>query len=421
MATMTAAERKYTKTKIPGLWRVPPSRIFPNGGYKVRYRDSNNRSQQKTFATKKAALDYRAAFRTDKNRGDIIDPMLAATPFREVAWEWFDTNHDWKPKTRVGNESILKYSILGDRKEGKPPHPMPEFAEMAVGSIKVSHVNQLLGALQKEGASPSTRRNILHILGPVFEYALADEMVKTNPTASIRIKNGTTPPREMSILTEKEVAMLAKEVGPDYSTLVLFAAYSGLRAGEIGALRVRDVDLLHRCVTVRASLSDVNGKQEEGTPKNGKVRKVAIPRQVVDLLTEHLAGKKLDDLAFPGPSGGYLRHGNFYGRVYRPAVVRLVERGELPEVEKKGKGTLPQDKADLRFHDLRHTCASLLIAAGVHPKAIQEQLGHSSIVVTMDRYGKLYESTHDTVADALEGRFAEGGKPAPKAKVRQIR
>jgi integrase len=91
-----------------------------------------------------------------------------------------------------------------------------------------------------------------------------------------------------------------------------------------------------------------------------------------------------DAFVFTAPKGGPLRHHNFYCRQFCPALVRA----GLPE--------------QIRFHDLRHTCASLLIAQGAHPKAIQAHLGHSSIQVTMDRYGHLFPDALEHLADRLD-------------------
>lgn len=82
-----------------------------------------------------------------------------------------------------------------------------------------------------------------------------------------------------------------------------------------------------------------------------------------------------DDFVFPGPDGGVLHHNTFYRRRFKPAVVAA----GLPPA--------------IRFRDLRHTCASLCVALGAHPKAIQERLGHSSITVTLDRYGHLFPAS----------------------------
>ena len=110
------------------------------------------------------------------------------------------------------------------------------------------------------------------------------------------------------------------------------------------------------------------------------------------------------------PLRGPLRHGNFYRRHFQVAV-----RGYETEDGEKVPGALPAEKAGLRFHDLRHTCVSLLIAAGVHAKAIQERLGHSSIQITMDRYGDLLPSLDEAATDALDAIHA--ASLSPKAKI----
>jgi integrase len=91
---------------------------------------------------------------------------------------------------------------------------------------------------------------------------------------------------------------------------------------------------------------------------------------------------------FTAPKGGPLRHNNFYQRIFCPALARA----GLP--------------VQVRFHDLRHTCAALLIAQGAHPKAIQAHLGHSSIQVTMGRYGHLFPDALEQLADRLDAARA---------------
>jgi integrase len=108
------------------------------------------------------------------------------------------------------------------------------------------------------------------------------------------------------------------------------------------------------------------------------------------MLAAHLTGveRERESLVFKGPQGGPLRHSNFRGRVWLPAV----EAASLPE--------------DLRIHDLRHTCAALLVAQGAHPKAIQAHLGHSSIQVTLDLYGHIFPDEMDRLAERLDAAYA---------------
>lgn len=349
--------RKSRKTRTPGLYRVDPSRIYPDGGWEIRYRDANRRTRRRTFRTKQAALDFHAAVRTDLNRGDWIDPALARTPFSGVAERWYRTTEGRKPKTRAGYRSILDFHLL------------PAFGPVAVSRIDPSGIRTLLAGT---GVTVGTQRNILRVLSPILALAVDDNMIRTNPVSRVKLRNDSNDAgKEMPILTEPQVALLAEEVGLTYRVMVYAAAFTGLRAGELEALRVRDLDLMRCRITVREALSEVNGVLHFVRPKNGKQRVAAVPRSLADMLMAQTAGKDAADLVFPGPQGGPLRHGNFMGRHFRPAVERA----------------LPKELHRVRFHDLRHTCASILIAQGAHPLVVSRQLGHSSISITMDRYG----------------------------------
>lgn len=109
-----------------------------------------------------------------------------------------------------------------------------------------------------------------------------------------------------------------------------------------------------------------------------------------------MAGKSPEDYVFTSPEGGPLRHSNFYRRHFRPAV----ERAGLP--------------AGVRFHDLRHTYGGFLISEGAHPKAIMERMGHSSITVTLDRYGHLLPTLEEHLTEALN----RSGKAAHRVSAR---
>jgi integrase len=133
-----------------------------------------------------------------------------------------------------------------------------------------------------------------------------------------------------------------------------------------------------------------------GPTKTHAHRTVALPRFLREMINEHLSdpvslasGSGPDALVFASPSGEPMRHNLFYKRTFKPAVRRA-----LPH------------KAGFRFHDLRHTCASLLAAQGAHPKLVQERLGHSSIAITLDRYSHLFPSAEEALVDALDAARA---------------
>lgn len=193
----------------------------------------------------------------------------------------------------------------------------------------------------------------------------------------------------MLFLEPEEILRLADAITPAFRTLIVFAAYTGLRAGEIGALRVGRLNVLRGAAEVRESLADVKGKLIFGATKTYAQRTVRLPRFLCDSLGEHLAGRptRPEDLVFTGATGKPLRHNLFYARHFKPAV----QRAGLPH--------------GLRFHDLRHTCAALLIAQGAHPRASMERLGHTSIQVTLDRYGHLFPALDEALTDGLETTY----------------
>ncbi len=215
---------------------------------------------------------------------------------------------------------------------------------------------------------------------------------------------------EMTFLSPTEVAYLAEAIEPRYQALIYTAAYTGMRWGELAALRVERVNLRKGTIHVCESLAEVNAKLHLKSTKNGKDRTVSLPRFLAQMLSEHIGRyPSCEGHVFPSASGAPLRRRNFYRRHFRPAVEGVPERPKAqgraarPEIP----SPLPEDKRRLRFHDLRHTCAALLIAQGAHAKEIQERLGHSTIRLTFDRYGHLLPSLDERLRDGLEAVYQE--------------
>lgn len=170
-------------------------------------------------------------------------------------------------------------------------------------------------------------------------------------------------------------------------------------------LRRRDVDLLRRMITVRRRIIEVGGKFEGfGEPKRaaGK-RTVDLPAFLCEMLETQLAER-----AQPGPDG----------------LVFVNTRGNPPHLSSFTSQTWKAARAkigrpDFRWHDLRHTAVALAIANRAHSKTIQERMGDASITVTLDRYGNLFPSLGQAVADGLEATF-RSAQPVPKAEVVEL-
>jgi integrase len=210
----------------------------------------------------------------------------------------------------------------------------------------------------------------------------AKERGQTIDEAILRVRPPRRERAEMRFLGWSEVERLASETVEPYDNLVRFACLTGLRQGELFALRDRALDLRQRTVAVEAGARD--GKLVPTKTSAGR-RQVRLSGESLRVLREQLLARAPNELGlvFPTPGGTVWRKDNFMARVFRPAVRRA-------------------DLAPVRFHDLRHTYAALLVAAGAHPKLLQAQLGHTSINVTLNTYGHLFPDAFADVGDALD-------------------
>lgn len=190
------------------------------------------------------------------------------------------------------------------------------------------------------------------------------------------------------------------------SRIVPVAALTGAREGELFALRADDIDFADETLLVVATGSNRRGQ----TKARGSKRTIDLPPLAAQLLREQLLARwhTSGDLVFPAPEGGIWNKDNFTARVFRPAVSRAVKKY-------RGQHALGSDDPTpfdgMTFHDLRHTCASLMIAASnqagagqaVTVKSIAEQLGHTDGgVLVLRRYGHLFKGTRRQAALALD-------------------
>jgi integrase len=312
-----------------------------------------------------------------------------ATPRRNAditleAWshEWLDFSVHLKPKTRVGYQS-LRVQIL------------PAFGAVPLHAIDGLAIRRWVANLHATGLSASRIKQSHQVLRQLLSSAVDCGLLERNP--SERIKLPRERRSEMLCLTAEEVERLGAVVATRYRPLIHVLAYGGLRWGEACALRRGRCDLDTGFLLVAESLSEVNGKAVFGQTKTYRVRKTRIPAFLVEEIRLHLehVDPRSDALVFTAKRGGPLRNANFRNRVWYPAL----DTAGLPR--------------SIRIHDLRHTCASLLIRQGVHPKAIQHHLGHSSINITMDRYGHLLPDQFDDLASRLDLVHTDVAVPEP--------
>jgi integrase len=342
------------------------------GRWKARLTVAGHGTRNKTFDRKIDADKWLRNEQARLDRSEWTDPRLARTTFADWAIPWLDTRRHLKPKTLAGYESLLTVHLL------------PRFGQMPLASIDPLMIETWVVALTDRGLSPSRIRQAHQLLGMILKAAVRARRLATNPAEGTPLPRATRrPPR---FLTADQVDELAALVPARYEALIHVLAYGGLRWAECVGLRLRNVNLLRRRIEVVETLSEVRGRLHAVPPKTWESRTVAIPPFLADMLGNHI-GRFTDgdpeSLVFTTDHGTPLLSSNFRRWVWSPAMTQLGEQG-------------------LRIHDLRHTCASLLIDAGAHVGHVREHLGHSSIRVTIDVYGHLYEDTRDEIAARLE-------------------
>ncbi len=313
-------------------------------------------------------------------RGDWTDPRSGKLLFNDWWHVWEGTRVHLRPSTRTRDRSYAKNHLL------------PRFGAMWLTQIQPTEIRRWVADLTQSGLAPATVRKAYQLFSAALEAAADDGLIANNPARKAKLPR--VQAQETLFLTVEEVEKLAATMPNRYAALVLLAAYTGLRWGELAGLRVANLDLLRRRLTVVETLVEESGKLYSGEPKTRASRRtVSIPHVVCDKLAAHLTRYPTtpDGLVFRSSEGGPLRRTNFRRRVWIPACEAAELRG-------------------LRFHDLRHTHASLLIAQGEHPKLIQSRLGHASIRTTFDTYGHLFDGLDEDAADRLHLAIVGSGR-----------
>jgi integrase len=347
--------------------------------WRARYVAPDGRERNRTFDRRVDAELYVASVETDKIRGAWVDPRLSKTTFGEWAASWRSTVVHLKPKTRAGYESLLRTLVL------------PEFGQTPLAAITTVRVKGWVADLTRQGFSSSRVRQAYQLFSMVIKAAVEGEYLVKSPCIGVRIPR--VKPREALVLTEEQIEALAGAiVAPEYRTLIYILAYGGLRWGEACALRRGRCDPLRSRVEVVESLAEISGHFEFGETKTYQRRWVRLPRfvsEMVALQLRDMADSDPDALVFTSSTGTPLRNSNFRRRVWQPAL----EAAGLPD--------------NVRPLDLRHTCASLLIRRGASIKAVQQQLGHSTPIVTLNVYAHLFNDDLDRLYEGFDAPFSK--------------
>lgn len=340
----------------------------PDGRWRARYRDADGREHARHFKRKVDGQRWLDEVTASVVTGTYVDPGAGRITVREYAERWRAVQVH-RPSTAEQVERHFRnhlYPVLGDR---------------PLDTVRTSDVEALVKRLSL-CLAPATTVVVMRYVSAVFKAAVRDRRLAVNPCAGVRLPRVTKS--KIVPMTPEQVEAIRAAVPERYAALIVFAAGTGLRQGELFGLTVDRIDFLRRTVTVDRQLVGLSGREPVfGPPKTDSgFRTVPLPRVVLDALAEHMHLWPSTGLLFTNQHGDPLRRSNF-GTTWQRACREA-------------------DVEGFTFHDLRHFYASLLIRHGESVKTVQARLGHKSATETLDTYGHLWPDSDDRTRQAVD-------------------
>jgi integrase len=274
-------------------------------------------------------------------------------------------------------------------------HIKPALGRLKLKNLNAMHLQRLYRDRLDSGLSGSTVQKVHHALHKALSQAVRWSLIPRNPASAVKAPAASA--KEMHPLSAYEARQLLDAArGDRLEALYVLAVHTGMRRGELLGLKWGDVDLENATVRVRRTLTRIaNGRRLAlGPPKNKKSqRTVRLTERAVEALRSHL-DRQLAEIEALGDL--YKDQGLVFtteaGTLINPSNLR--QRSLTPLLNRAGM-------AQITFHDLRHTCASLLFQRNVHPKFVQELLGHASVAITLDTYSHMLPGMGGEAAHAM--------------------
>jgi len=352
--------------------------------YKVRFRH-DGRATSRTFADNRAALRFAKNIDTlgvaEAQR--ILDESAAVSA--ESTW----SVHDWclhhiELLTGVGEDTLKDYRSYVKNDLGF-------LSDLPIHAVRrddiarwVKWMETRISTRTGRPLSGKTISNRHGFFSAAFKRAAADKITTENPCAGTRLPKSIK--HQMTFLSHDEYAQFLAKVVPSYQPFVATLFATGLRWGEITALKVGDIDTNRMTITVNRAWKRT-GKL--GTPKSKKSnRTIAIAPETMQEILPLTKHRRADAFLFTDQTGSHISRARFVRKIWE-AAARQANLGK-----------------HLRIHDARHTNASWLLASGIPINYVQAHLGHESITTTVDRYGHIMPAAQQAIRGAMSNALA---------------
>jgi integrase len=348
-----------------------------SGRYRARYRDPLGHQRSETFTRRADAERFLREMQVDIERGRWIDPRGAEAPLESWAAEFLSLARRLSPTTQETYRRDLERYVL------------PRFGSYRLGRLPADEIENWLNDEVAGGLAASSVHRHYRVLRRMLQVAVEKQRIASNPCD--RVSPPRIPKREMVFLTWEQTVDLAEAHVERHRALIYLAVDSGMRWSELVGLRRGKLDLrLGRIRVTEQLIRLTSGEWLRKEPKTpSATRSITISPVTMEVLADHVerfSGQGPDGLVFANSAGRPLISSSFWNNHFTPAQRRA--------------------GVACRFHDLRHTSVALAIAEGAHPKAIQVRMGHSSINVTLDRYGHLFPELDQAIATSFGERLA---------------
>lgn len=337
---------------MAGKRRFGSVRKLPSGRWQARYLgpDGVMRPADETFGTKGEADQWLVRKEAEILSGEWIDPDAGKVPLSIYATKWLAERPKMRASTRARCEPLIRL------------HISPYLGDKLINEVRPAHIRTWYKQLADNGIGAATIARAYQLLKAIFNTAFKDdEAIKRNPC---RIDGAATYiPKERPVLSMSQVFAVADSVPSRYRAMVLLATFASLRWGEVAGLRRKNIDLKACTVRVETTVIELGGTlltDQEPKSEAGR-RVVAFPDQLRPVLVAHLRDYVADDpdaYVFTSPRGSVLRRSNF--------------RDEWI------KATTAAGAAGFRFHDLRHTGATVAAQTGATLRELMNRVGHST-------------------------------------------
>lgn len=355
-------------------------------GYRVRFRRPDGTvGTDSTHPTRTAAKNRAKAVDTEQLQDTYIDPTVGKILLRDWATMWLDA-HTVSLATAAKNEIYLRVHIL------------PRFGDLPLNAITRMTVKAWVNDLSKRRA-PATVNDILGLLSMLMSEAVEERRITLNPCRKLRVSTAVKAERPWA--TEAQVLAIAGHLPAAEALLVITAAYTGMRWGELVGLQRPNCRLDTARIHVDekiGALHEISGQVELGPPKTpAAVRSILLPPFLVARLREHLDSHG-HSFVFTGADGGHYRRSNFGSRFWRPATNGVPSKLIAPVIP------------GMRFHDLRHTHKTWMIEDGVPEVAQAKRLGHR-LAGVRGIYSHVSPAMEQSLVAGLQKRWDNTARP----------